>query len=136
MAFCKTISRHNYGSNCLFNPAVGIITIQTNDSVTNYLGNREIMWLIAFLAGFSDRFADTLLRTVVGKFGGQTDGDLLTIQMTSQTTRTDSTTDPLDYLQDLSQSNRNGTQTKIGKEQKSINNTEIIVSNVENGKNS
>jgi hypothetical protein len=34
-----------------------------------HLGDNELVLLIAFLAGFSDRFADGLLRSVVGRFG-------------------------------------------------------------------
>jgi hypothetical protein len=45
------------------------------------LGTNEIMWLVAFLAGFSDRFADGLLKSMVGRFGGEKTGDLIAMQM-------------------------------------------------------
>lgn len=50
------------------------------------LGTNEIMWLVAFLAGFSDRFADGLLKSLVGRFGGEKNGDLIAMQMTSRQT--------------------------------------------------
>lgn len=68
---------------------VGLITIQAQESAA-MLGSLEIMWLIAFLAGFSDRFSDYLLRNIVGKFGGNSTGDLLTLEMTSNITSTES----------------------------------------------
>ena len=39
------------------------------------------MWLVAFLAGFSDRFADSLLQSLVGRFGGEKNGELVAMQM-------------------------------------------------------
>ncbi len=48
------------------------------------LGTNEIMWLVAFLAGFSDRFADGLLKSLVGRFGGEKNSDLIAMQMTSK----------------------------------------------------
>ena len=50
------------------------------------LGTNEIMWLVAFLAGFSDRFADGLLKSLVGRFGGEKNSDLIAMQMTSRQT--------------------------------------------------
>jgi hypothetical protein len=44
------------------------------------------MWLVAFLAGFSDRFADGLLKSLVGRFGGEKNTDLVAMQMTSKQT--------------------------------------------------
>jgi hypothetical protein len=69
---------------------VGLITIQSGQPATP-LGGKEVVWLIAFLAGFSDRFSDVLLRNVVGKFGGDTTGDLLTLEVNKQTTQTETT---------------------------------------------
>jgi hypothetical protein len=48
------------------------------------LGTNEVIWLVAFLAGFSDRFADSLLKSLVGRFGGEKNGDLLAMKMNSQ----------------------------------------------------
>jgi hypothetical protein len=73
---------------------VGLITIQSDQSVAS-LGGKEAVWLIAFLAGFSDRFSDVLLRNVVGKFGGDTTGDLLTLEVNKQTTQTETTRYPM-----------------------------------------
>src|SRR5260370_3473123 len=42
------------------------------------------MWLVAFLAGFSDRFSDGLLKSLVGRFGGDKTADLVAIQMSSR----------------------------------------------------
>jgi hypothetical protein len=42
------------------------------------LGSNELIWLIAFLAGFSDKFADRLLSSSVGRFGGD-QGDLVSV---------------------------------------------------------
>ena len=50
------------------------------------LGTNEIMWLVAFLAGFSDRFADGLLKSLVGRFGGEKNTDLIAMQVTSKQT--------------------------------------------------
>jgi hypothetical protein len=41
--------------------------------VQTQFGTTEVMWLVAFLAGFSDRFSDMLLRAMVGRFAGQKD---------------------------------------------------------------
>jgi hypothetical protein len=80
---------------------VGLVTIQ-GDQSTASLGGKEVVWLIAFLAGFSDRFSDVLLRNVVGRFGGDTTGDLLTLEVNKQMTQTESTRFPaLDGLKDL-----------------------------------
>lgn len=62
---------------------VGLITINA-DNAANTLNNSEVMYLIAFLAGFSDRFSDYLLRTMIGQFGGNSEGDLLTLEVSSK----------------------------------------------------
>jgi hypothetical protein len=53
-------------------------------SSTGKLGTNEVMWLVAFLAGFSDRFSDGLLKSLVGRFGGDKTADLVAIQMSSR----------------------------------------------------
>jgi hypothetical protein len=73
----------------------GFITLQEGSSARGTKLNEQVLWLIAFLAGFSDRFSDMLLRNTVGRFGGDKDGDLLTINMTAQTTKTDTTSLPV-----------------------------------------
>jgi hypothetical protein len=72
---------------------VGLVTMQSEQTAAS-LGGKEVVWLIAFLAGFSDRFSDVLLRNVVGRFGGDTTGDLLTLEFNKQTTQTESTRFP------------------------------------------
>jgi hypothetical protein len=60
----------------------GLLTLAP-ESTTPALGSKELMWLAAFLVGFSDRFSDTLLRSLVGRFGGDKNADLVTIQSLS-----------------------------------------------------
>ena len=38
----------------------------------------ELIWLVAFLVGFSDRFSESLLKSLVGRLGGDKDTSLLT----------------------------------------------------------
>jgi hypothetical protein len=62
---------------------VGLTTIMPGQTAET-LGSKELMWMIAFLTGFSDRFCDTLLKALVGRFGGDKDGELVSIQAASQ----------------------------------------------------
>lgn len=39
------------------------------------LGATVIFWLVPFIASFSDRFADKILKTLIGRFGGDTKQD-------------------------------------------------------------
>ncbi len=39
----------------------------------------ELLWMAAFLAGFSDRFADSILRTLAGRLGGEKQAELVTL---------------------------------------------------------
>jgi hypothetical protein len=57
---------------------MGILTAVPKD--TNFLQSPELFWLIAFLAGFSDRFADSLLRSLVGRFGGDEKAELVNLE--------------------------------------------------------
>jgi hypothetical protein len=66
----------------------GLLTIeQGTNAVSADAGSlhktSEFMWLIAFLAGFSDRFSDGLLRTLIGKFGDDRSAELVTVQETT-----------------------------------------------------
>src|SRR5262249_7255303 len=38
---------------------------------------QQLLWLAAFLAGFSDRFADSVLRNLTGRLGGDRQSDFL-----------------------------------------------------------
>jgi hypothetical protein len=40
---------------------------------------KEVLWLVAFVGGFSDQFGDTILRTLVGQFGGDPKGDIVSL---------------------------------------------------------
>lgn len=52
---------------------VGFLT--TASDLADSLGKNELIWLIAFLAGFSDRFSESILRNIVGKLGGDKTAD-------------------------------------------------------------
>jgi hypothetical protein len=56
------------------------MTQGTSTSVNPPISN-EITWLIAFLAGFSDRFADGLLKSLAGRFGGDKTSDLVSMRL-------------------------------------------------------
>lgn len=62
---------------------VGLMTFAPGTPTGN-LGTVHLMWLVAFLAGFSDRFSDSLLRSLIGRFGGDKDGDILSMEITTQ----------------------------------------------------
>jgi hypothetical protein len=60
---------------------VGLLTFTpgaTSETAVASVANKELMWLVAFLAGFSDRFSDSLLKSLIGKFGGETTSELVT----------------------------------------------------------
>lgn len=85
---------------------VGLFSINADDAAKS-LGGKEIVWLVAFLAGFSDRFSDYLLKNVVGRFGGNTDGDLITLEMTNKVSSTQSSKFPfLNFLTSRSYENQ------------------------------
>ncbi len=62
---------------------VGLMTFAPGTPTGN-LGTVHLMWLVAFLAGFSDRFSDSLLRSLIGRFGGDKDGDIVSMEITTQ----------------------------------------------------
>jgi hypothetical protein len=57
----------------------------------NSANTTEVMWLIAFLAGFSDRFSHTLLRSLAGRFGGNTETEFATSTTHRERRRVDDT---------------------------------------------
>lgn len=63
----------------------GIITFsQAGGSSVTSAGtpiSNEVTWLIAFLAGFSDRFSEGLLTRLAGRFGEEKTGELVSMQM-------------------------------------------------------
>jgi hypothetical protein len=64
--------------------SVGLITISPGRNTP--IGSKELIWLIAFLAGFSDRFADAMLKSLVGRFGGDKNSELVSIEADSTST--------------------------------------------------
>jgi hypothetical protein len=99
---------------------VGFITVQGEQTVN--LGGSEIMWLIAFLAGFSDRFSDYLLKNIVGRFGGSTDGDLLTLEMSKKVTQNEANNYPsLNFLEKKNDNNGDSGNASTKDSNKSIN---------------
>lgn len=62
-------------------PAAG--TVATPGSSTDFVASSRTVYffsLMSFLMGFSDRFADSVLRSLVGRFGGDKDADLVAAQ--------------------------------------------------------
>lgn len=57
---------------------VGFLSVDLDSA--NEIGASVVIWLIAFIAGFSDRFADSILHTLVGRFGGNPDDELVNLQ--------------------------------------------------------
>lgn len=48
----------------------GTLILSSSQIPISTLGSQEVMWLIAFLSGFSDRFCDFVLNLVVGRLTG------------------------------------------------------------------
>jgi hypothetical protein len=48
----------------------GVLIITASGIPFGTLGSQEVVWLLAFLAGFSDRFCDLVLNLIVGRLGG------------------------------------------------------------------
>jgi len=59
----------------------GFLTLGSDPGGAATLGKNDVMLLLAFLAGFSDRFADSLLQSLVGRFGGEKNGELVAMRM-------------------------------------------------------
>jgi hypothetical protein len=55
---------------------IGLLSIDSKNIPS--IGTKEMLWLVAFISGFSDRFADGLLKLLVGRFGGNSDSQLIT----------------------------------------------------------
>lgn len=55
---------------------VGLLAIASGASPPD-LGKQEIMWLVAFLAGFSDRYSDWVLTNLMGRLGTDTTSGLV-----------------------------------------------------------
>ena len=72
---------------------VGILVLQpASDAASAAHGSggapQELLWLAAFLAGFHDQFADSVLRSLAGQLGGDRQGDLVVTDRPSSTTVT------------------------------------------------
>ena len=56
---------------------VGFLTaVSGNQEIS--LGTNELVWLISFLVGFSDRFSDEILKSLIGRLGGDEKNALIT----------------------------------------------------------
>lgn len=47
----------------------GTLIVSDSQLAIGSLGSQEVIWLVAFLAGFSDRFSDFVLNLIVGRLG-------------------------------------------------------------------
>jgi hypothetical protein len=75
--FTRPLTGIMMGIIAYFVVSIGLLSIGFKNPSSS--GSQEIFWLIAFIGGFSDRFADSLLRSLVGHFGGKADADLVTL---------------------------------------------------------
>ncbi len=75
--------------------------LSTGAKITSGTGAPEVLWLIAFISGFSDRFANGLLRSLVGRFGGKEEAELVTLDTISASADLSSTFENLPVLNDL-----------------------------------
>lgn len=48
----------------------GVLIVSGSTIPFSTLGSQEVVWLVAFFAGFSDRFCDAVLNLIVGRLGG------------------------------------------------------------------
>ena len=48
----------------------GVLIVSGSTIPFSTLGSQEVIWLVAFFAGFSDRFCDAVLNLIVGRLGG------------------------------------------------------------------
>lgn len=55
--------------------AIKVGALAMEPELAKSLGKNELVWLAAFLAGFSDRFSETILKSIVGKLGGDKTAD-------------------------------------------------------------
>lgn len=72
---------------------VGFLTaVSGNQEIS--LASNELVWLISFLVGFSDRFSDEILKSLIGRLGGDEKGELI-----SSSTSQDSSFNLFDVFQ-------------------------------------
>lgn len=76
---------------------VGMMSFAPGTSTAS-LGAVQLMWLVAFIAGFSDRFSDNLLRSLIGKLGGDNNEDIVSMEVTTQTQKASSFAAILNFL--------------------------------------
>jgi hypothetical protein len=76
---------------------VGLVSLGSSIDVQK-LGMHEFMWLFSFIVGFSDRYCDAILRSLVGRFGGDAKDDLVSLDATQATITIPSITDLLAKL--------------------------------------
>lgn len=75
--FTRPLTGVVIGAVTYFVVRIGFLATGFEDSES--IRSPELFWLIAFLSGFSDRFADRLLRSLVGRFGGKAEDSLLNL---------------------------------------------------------
>jgi len=66
--------------------SIGFLAAGVKD--TSSFSTTVVFWLTAFISGFSDRFADTLLRSLVGHFGGDDKAEIVTLDAISSSDST------------------------------------------------
>jgi hypothetical protein len=57
---------------------VGLVSVGSTVK-PDTIGKEEFVWLFAFIAGFSDRYSDAILQTLVGRFGGDGKAELVSL---------------------------------------------------------
>jgi hypothetical protein len=69
---------------------VGAVVLQPGaaSAAANLPISQELLWLAAFLAGFSDRFADSVLRSLTGRLGGDRIAELQSLDQSVGTSHT------------------------------------------------
>ncbi len=65
--FSRPLTGIMMGTVSYFILKVGFLSLSIDQSVN--LGSLEVMWLVAFITGFSDRLADSALKLMAGRFG-------------------------------------------------------------------
>ncbi|GHO91546.1 hypothetical protein KSF_015940 [Reticulibacter mediterranei] len=81
--FTRPLTGIVMGTIAYFAVLIGLISIVKDPTAVSKTlssaGATEILWLVAFISGFSDRFADGLLKALVGRFGGNAEAGLVTL---------------------------------------------------------
>jgi hypothetical protein len=73
--FTRPLTGIVMGTIAFFVLKVGFLSVLPNENSPG--GSTEILWLVAFITGFSDRLADSTLKLLAGQFGGDVDAGLV-----------------------------------------------------------